>query len=150
MINIAWALPGGNNPPFTDQTVSVGDQAVFSFKWLHGLFKVPNATCPGELAVGVGAAAWSGKLWDSAAGVLPPTRAFGGYCMLQPWPTWHASIRCPPAAALLCPEGLSSFLPPPLPVPAAVFEDVPPLVQIQPPTQDGSATVTFDQPGIYW
>lgn len=59
VINIAWALPGGNNPPFTDQTVAVGDQAVFSFQGLHGLFKIPNATCPGELAAGVGAAAWS-------------------------------------------------------------------------------------------
>ncbi|PRW58888.1 adenylate cyclase regulatory [Chlorella sorokiniana] len=77
LVNIAWALPGGNNPPFTDQTVAVGDQAVFSFKGLHGLFKIPNSTCP------------------------------------------------------------------------AVFEDVPPLQQIKPPTQDGSATVTFDQPGVY-
>lgn len=33
---------------------------------------------------------------------------------------------------------------------SAVFEDVPPLQQIMPPTQDGSATVTFDQPGVYW
>lgn len=50
MISIAWALPGGaaNNPPFANQTVAVGDQAVFSFKGLHGLFKIPDANCPGE------------------------------------------------------------------------------------------------------
>ena len=57
-------------------------------------------------------------------------------------PTNHAMLPSFEACMTFFP---SSFLPR-----AAVFEDVPPLQQIMPPTQDGSATVTFDQPGVYW
>ncbi|KAL4419080.1 hypothetical protein ABPG77_002221 [Micractinium sp. CCAP 211/92] len=41
-----WTIPGGAVPPFGTRSAKVGDSAMFVFQGLHGLFQIPNGTCP--------------------------------------------------------------------------------------------------------
>ncbi|KAL4434479.1 hypothetical protein ABPG75_000920 [Micractinium tetrahymenae] len=41
-----WTIPGGAVQPFGTRNAKVGDSAVFVFQGLHGLFQIPDGTCP--------------------------------------------------------------------------------------------------------